>query len=107
MFDIFEKYKEIDLKILESIEHDKESIELLESRDKIINDILSLEMEKNEIQIKYKELGLDKLDEEIGQALKEKMNLVKSKIEKIKKSKKANEGYAAAQRGQNIFNQKI
>jgi hypothetical protein len=107
VFDIFEKYKDIDLKILESIEQDKENIELLESREKIINEMLSLDIEKDEIKMKYEELGLDKLDEEIGQSLKDKMNLVKRQIKKIKIAKKANRGYASAQRGQSVFSQKI
>lgn len=107
MVDIFQKYKEIDLEILESIQYDRENIALLESREAIINEILLSNMDKKQFKMKYEQYGLSQLDNKIGQKIKEKLDLVKAQIEKTKIAKEANKGYASSQRLTNVFSEKV
>ncbi|AOR22907.1 hypothetical protein [Clostridium taeniosporum] len=105
--DIFNDYKEINLEIINSIKEDKEDISLLEKREEIIKKIFSLKLEKSEIKKIYKEKGLDILDKELEDVLKEKMLSVKEEIKQISKQKQANLGYVNANRSGNFFSTKI
>lgn len=101
--DIFNEYKEINLKIINSIKEDKEDITLFEKREEIIKKIISLSLEKSEIKRIYSENKLDILDKELEETLKEKMLSVKKEIIRISNQKQANLRYVNANRGSNFF----
>ncbi|NFO04377.1 flagellar protein FliT [Clostridium botulinum] len=105
--DVFNEYKEINLKIIKSIKEDKEDEALFEKRGKLIKKILSLSLEKGEIKKIYIEKKLDILDKELEYVLQEKMSYVKSEIKEIANKKQANLGYATANRGSNFFSKRV
>ena len=105
--EIFIEYKEIDLKIINSLKEDKEDAELMEERGKIIKRIVSLNMDKSEAEKVYQDMKLQDLDKEIETILKEKMEDVKNDIKKLARGKAATKSYAAANRSGNFFGTKV
>lgn len=101
--DIFNQYREINLKIIELVKEDKSAITLFEKREEIIKNIFSLNLEKSEINKIYIEKGLKILDKELENILIEKMLLVKDEIKKITIQKQANLRYVNANRTNNFF----
>lgn len=105
--EIFEQYKEIDLKIIESLKEDKEDVKLFDERGDVIKTIVSSNMDKSELAKIYEDMKLEELDREIEEVLKEKMNSVKKSIKKLAIGKDAVKGYAAINRSGNFFGTKM
>lgn len=103
----FKQYKEIDLKIIESLKEDKENFELFNERGEVIKIIVSSNINKSEAAKIYEDMGLKDIDKEIEDILKEKMDSVKTKIKKLAIGKVASKGYAASNRAENSFGTKI
>ncbi|WP_252214102.1 flagellar protein FliT [Clostridium sp. VAP41] len=104
---IFNEYKEINFKIINSIKEDKEDISLFEKRDDAIKEILGLDLDKSEIKKIYIEEEVDILDKELEIILKDKMSSIKTEIQQIASKKQANLGYANANRGSNFFSKRV
>lgn len=104
---IFEEYKEIDLKIINSLKEDKDDAKLLDERGDIIKRIVSSNIDKSELAKIYEDMRLKELDDEIEEVLKEKMDLVKKDIKKLARGKNAVKGYAATNRSGNFFATKV
>ncbi|NFR86494.1 MULTISPECIES: flagellar protein FliT [unclassified Clostridium] len=105
--DIFNKYKELDLQIIESIKEDREDVSLFEKREEALKNIVSLDLNKTEIKRIYLEQGLYDLDKELECVILEKMSSVKAEIKEIANKKQANLGYATANRGSNFFSKRV
>lgn len=105
--EIFEHYKEIDLKIIESLKQDKEDVKLFDERGDVIKTIVSSNIDKSELAKIYEDMRLKELDKEIEEVLKEKMNSVKKSIKKLAIGKDAVKGYAAINRSGNFYGTKI
>lgn len=105
--EIFDEYRQINLKIIDSIKNDKEDIKLLEQREIIIKKIFSLNLDKDKIKKIYIEKNLDDLDKELECVLKNKMLSVKQEIKQLVAKKQANLGYATANRTNNFFSTRI
>ncbi|SFC60685.1 flagellar protein FliT [Clostridium uliginosum] len=106
-FNVFNEYKEINLKIINLIKEDKEDVALLEKREETIKKFIFLDMEKSKFRKIYEDMGLRELDRELENALKEKMISVKNDIKKLKAGKEANKGYININRNLNFFSTKI
>lgn len=103
LIDILNEYKEINLQIINSIKNDKEDIELLNQREKIIQKILLMNPEKDEIKKLYIDMGLKELDIELEKTLKEQMDLVKGNIKKLAKGIAASKSYASVNRARSCY----
>lgn len=104
---IFDEYRQINLKIIDTIKNDKEDIKLLEQREIVIKNIFSLNLDKDKIKKIYIEEKLDELDKELECILKNKMLSVKQEIKQLTVKKQANLGYATANRNNNFFSTRI
>ncbi|OOM16271.1 hypothetical protein [Clostridium saccharobutylicum] len=104
---IFEEYKEIDLKIINSLKEDKDDTKLLDERGDVVKRIVSSNIDKSELAKIYEDMRLKELDDEIEEVLKEKMDLVKKDIKKLAIGKDAVKGYAATNRSGNFFGAKV
>ncbi|BBK75628.1 flagellar protein FliT [Clostridium butyricum] len=105
--EIFDEYRQINLKIIDSIKNDKEDIKLLEQREIIIKKIFFLNLDKDKIKKIYVEKKIDDLDKELECVLKNKMLSVKQEIKQLTAKKKANLGYATANRTNSFFSTRI
>lgn len=105
--EIFNEYKEINLKIIKTLKENKEDVELMNERGRIVNKIVAFNMDKSEVKKIYENMNLEKLDKEIELILKEKMQDVKNDIKKLAIGKAATRSYAAANRNGNFFGTKV
>lgn len=105
--EIFIEYKQIDLKIINSLKEDKEDVKLFDERGEIIKKIVSYNVDKSEAVKIYGDMGIKELDKKIEEVLKEKMNEVKKSIKKLSMGKNAIKGYAATNRNGNFYGTKI
>lgn len=105
--EIFEQYKEIDLKIIKSLKEDREDVKLFDERGDVIKRIVSSNIDKSELSKIYEDMKLKELDNGIEEVLKEKMDSVKRNIKKIAIGKDAAKGYAATNRSGNFFGTKV
>ena len=87
--ELFDKYKLVNLEIIDSIKNDNEDISLFEKREKLIGELFNLNWSKEQKRMMYNNMGLVDLDKEIERLLKEKMIRIKEKIDKIAKNKAA------------------
>lgn len=101
--DILNRYKQINIQIIESIRKDREEIKLFDKREQIVKEILCMNKSKKEIKATYEKMGLKELDKEVEEILKEKMNNVKVKITNLAKSKAAHKSYNQANRSGSFF----
>ena len=105
--DIFNKYKEIDLKIINSIKNDTEDIKMLQEREHIIKEMLNMDVSKEEMKNVYDEMGLGELDKQLEEMLRQKMTSVKNQMNNIAKNRAANKGYASVNRRTNFFSTNV
>lgn len=105
--ELFEKYKLINLEIINSIQNDNEDISLFEKREKLIEELSNLNWSKEQKRIMYNNMGLVNMDKEIERLLKEKMISIKEKINKIAKNKVANRSYNSVNRRSNFFSANV
>lgn len=105
--DIFNKYKEINIRIIKSIKNDIEDMKLLQEREQIIKEILLMKVSKEEMKNTYDEMGLRELDKKLEKILREKMMSVKNQMNNIAKSRVANKGYANVNRRTNFFSANV
>lgn len=104
---IFQEYKEINLSIIKSIRENNEDLYLFEKREKIIEKIFSLGIDKTEIKKIYLQQKLDVLDKELEDIIREKIIWVKAEIKQINAKKQANLGYASVNRVNNFFSKRV
>lgn len=102
--ELFEKYKDLTLKIIKSLEDDTdEYIKLMDDRSEIVNKIVVMDEYKLEAKKEYESLGLGDSDARLGKLLKDKMLNVKKQIANIKKGQKALNGYTSVNRIPNVY----
>lgn len=102
--ELFEKYKDLTIKIIKSLEDDTdEYIMLMDDRSEILNKLVVINEYKEEAKKEYEVLELAELDYKLGKLLKNKMQDVKEQIINIKKGQKALNGYASANRMPNVY----
>ncbi|NME82794.1 flagellar protein FliT [Clostridium sp. SM-530-WT-3G] len=105
--ELFDKYKLVNLEIIDSIKNDNEDISLFEKREKLIGELFNLNWSKEQKRMMYNNMGLVDLDKEIERLLKEKMIRIKEKINKIAKNKAANKSYNSVNRRSNFFSANV
>lgn len=90
------EYKALTLDIMEHINIDGNIKFLLEERDKILNEILYSDFNKNEIQELGKQLKLIELEDEMQKMIRvEKVN-IKKKIQQLRMREQGNRQYLSA-----------
>ncbi|NFO13105.1 flagellar protein FliT [Clostridium botulinum] len=105
--ELFNEYREVNLKIIKSIKEDREEVDLFEKREEIIQKMFSVNLDKSEMKKIYIEKKLDILDKELERVLKDKMSSVKEEMKNISSKRQANLGYATANRGSNFFSKRV
>ena len=105
--ELFDKYKLVNLEIIDSIKNDNEDISLFEKREKLIGELFNLNWSKEQKRMMYNNMGLVNMDKEIERLLKEKMISIKEKINKIAKNKVANRSYNSVNRRSNFFSANV
>lgn len=93
--DVLTSYKECTLEIIQTIEDNKlDSLEeLIEERQRLLDKALSVTDQSEKSKQIYKELGLDELQEKLNTLMLKKLDVIRSKMQKISKSKVANNAY--------------
>lgn len=107
MIKIWDEYKSVTLNIIKSIEEDKEDIQLFDSREKVIENLLNSNFSKEELKLSYKEEKIDELDKKLEYVLKNKMQDVKEEIKKVKISHQANKLYSNINSNKYFFSTKV
>ena len=104
---IWDEYKNITLKIIKSIEEDKEDIQLFDNRENIIENLLNSNLSKEELKLSYEEENINELDKKLEYTLKNKMNNVKEDIQRVTASHKANKMYSNINNNKYFFSTKV
>lgn len=104
---IWNEYKNITLKIIKSIEEDKEDIQLFDNRENIIENLLNSNLSKEELKLSYEEENINELDKKLEYILKNKMNNVKEDIQRVTASHKANKMYSKINNNKYFFSTKV
>lgn len=93
--DILNKYKAATIEIMEVIESDNidSLMKLVGERQKVVDEALKMTYEKETMQQIYAELKLDELQSELNSLVTGKLSSIKCEMEKIDKSKTANNVY--------------
>ncbi|MDU6036802.1 MAG: flagellar protein FliT [Clostridium butyricum] len=104
---IWNEYKNITLKIIKSIEEDKEDIQLFDNRENVIENLLNSNISKEELKLSYEEENINELDKKLEYVLKNKMQDVKEEIKKVKVSHQANKLYSNINSNKYFFSTKV
>ena len=104
---IWNEYKNITLKIIKSIEEDKEDIQLFDNRENVIENLLNSNISKEELKLSYEEENINELDKKLEYVLKNKMQDVKEEIKKLKVSHQANKLYSNINSNKYFFSTKV
>lgn len=104
---IWDEYKNITLKIIKSIEEDKEDIQLFDNRENVIGNLLNSNFSKEELKLSYEEEKINELDKKLECVLKNKMQDVKEEIKKLKVSRQANKLYSNINSNKYFFSTKV
>ena len=107
--DVLIKYKECTLQIIRIIEEDNFDMlgELIQSRQEIVDEALECTFDKVEGKRVYKELGLNEIQEKLNILMSSKLEGIRSEMDKIAKSKRANNSYNKRYTSATIFSKKI
>lgn len=107
--DILDEYEECTLRIIKIIEDDKvDSLgELIKKRQQLVDEVLSIPCQKEENKKIYKEFQLDELQDKLNALISKKLEIIRNEIQKISKSKVANNVYNRGYKGAVIFSKKI
>lgn len=92
-YEIFERLKELDLKIIESLKNDEEDLELIDKRGEIIQEIIAMNLEKEKFEKLYIEYNLNNIDIKLESILKEKLEKAKEDIKKASHGRMAISAY--------------
>lgn len=102
--EILNRYKDIDNKIIHSLENDDDKLlELFDQREEIVKCLVDLKEYKDEIKEAFMSSDLNKLDQKIKILLSEKMIEIKNKIRNTQRGQKAFNGYNASNRASNFY----
>ena len=105
-----EKYRSLNIKVLEAISNEEyeEVVKILEEKNKIIKLLDNMEYDKSEFKDIAEELSLLNLDKQVAAAINIHKDIVKKKINDVSVSKVANTAYNSSfLGGYNNFNRKI
>lgn len=91
---LLEEYKNISLDMIEKIKKEEEISSFLKKREDIINEINSMNIDKNLICDKINELDIIKIEKQLEELIKVSMLNVRKEIKKVKQSKEAYKKYA-------------
>ncbi|MBV7272254.1 hypothetical protein [Clostridium thailandense] len=107
--DILIKYKEYTMQIIKVVEEDNLDLleELIQSRQMLVDKALNSIVEKEEGKKMYKELELDEVQEKLNTLMSVKLEAVRAEMEKVAKSKRANNSYNKRYTSATIFSKKI
>lgn len=105
--EILEQYKNISIKIIEYIKNDDDCDELMNIREKTIEDIVSGQYPKEKIKYLYNNLEIYKVDSQLEEIIKEKLKETKEAIKKAVKGKQAINGYNSTRNKLNFYSVKI
>lgn len=105
--DIFERYGEVTKEIVVSIKEDKDSDGLMEKRDSILKELQNSNYTSEEKLLLYKSKGLDVLDKELENLVKDEMLKVKNHIKATQSRKLAHTTYNSNMVNNNMFTKKV
>lgn len=91
---LLEEYKNTSLAMAEKIKKEEDISSLLKKRDSIINEINSLNIDKQLVCNKIEELHIMEIEKELNELIKGSMLNVKKEIKKVKQSREAYKKYA-------------
>lgn len=107
LVEILLEYKDLTIKMIESIKGDTEIDELIKKRSKILEKISILSFDKNEVKNTVKSLGIMELENELHDLIRIAKNDVKNQLIKLQQLKVANDRYINFKSGAHIFSTKI
>ena len=108
MQDKFIELKKITNDIIAKVEKEEDIQELLDKRENIINDIISLPEDKAVKEKIYNELNISDDEKKLMQMLKSQSESVKEEIKKIQNRKKAYINYSHAKNSvNNLFSRRV
>ena len=92
--ELLKDYKDTSLSMVEKVKREEDISSFLKKRDSIINEINSLDIDKQIICDEIKALNIIEIEDELEKLIKNNMLNVKKEIKKIKQSREAYKGYA-------------
>ena len=92
--ELLKDYKDTSLSMVEKVKGEEDISSLLKKRDSIINEINSLDIDKQIICDEIKALNIIEIEDELEKLIKNNMLNVKKEIKKIKQSREAYKRYA-------------
>ena len=104
---ILEEYKDITERLIKNISNDVEVLELMEKREKLINDLFNKHKNKETIRSLYLSKGLLYLDKELKELILNEKNNIKEEIKNLHKIKNANKVYEKNRNTNSFFSRKI
>ena len=107
MAKLLDQYKEITTKIIDELRADRDINTLMEEREKILKEIESLNISKDELLEEYTKLDIKAIDDNLGELIKLKMNEVKDRIKEGKVRRSAFSSYSSVNRQGNLFARKV
>lgn len=94
MNELLKEYKDTSLSMVEKVKKEEDISSFLKKRDSIINEINSLDIDKQIICDEIKAMNIIEIEDELEKLIKDNMQEVKKEIKKIRQSREAYKKYA-------------
>ena len=91
--ELLKDYKDTSLSMVEKVKREEDISSFLKKRDSIINEINSLDIDKQIICDEIKALNIIEIEDELEKLIKDNMRDVKKEIKKIKQSREVYKKY--------------
>lgn len=94
MNELLKEYKDTSLSMVEKVKKEEDISSFLKKRDSIINEINSLDIDKQIICDEIQAMNIIEIEDELEKLIKDNMQEVKKEIKKIRQSREAYKKYA-------------
>lgn len=105
--EILEQYKDLNIKIINSIKNDEDCLALMGKREELIKKIISEKYDKSVLRSIYKEYNLAELDKSLEYVINNKLKETKQAINISVQSRQAIKGYNSTINNENFYSVKI
>lgn len=100
---LLEEYKELTLKLMSDIEEVDKLDKLLDDRQKLLDEIEVINVDKKAFTIMAKELNLIELEEELKNKLEDQRIKVRKDLDTLRRQRQSNKSYVTINREINFF----
>ena len=105
--DVLEKYRSVSLDLIKEIKEKANVEELMEERQRLLNEVCESDFPKEEKFRIGKELKILEIEDQVKETIEEEQRKVRDEIRKMRVKKQASKGYGANINSINFFNRKV